>query len=447
MITPLELGAAGDGRKDDTRALQAALDKAEGGTLSLAGRSYRVSAPLLMPSATVIEGMGAVIRMTTDDQPILVSKAFMRPAPLRGRTRVAGLRIEGTGRGARQDGIVLHDFWSEIADVEVVDPGGRGIVLAANRPAQAGSGTLVENRIRRTVVRGSGGTAFFLGEAANGRLTDGELTDCIAVLRDGARDPAVFVGHAAGWSLRGLHTYGGRPAAAIELVNGYFTRLSDIYCESFGSAALSLRQVQTHVALSGIQLVAERPEAGAAFISLSAHRDFPAPAVSLSGIGLHHLGTGPVAMLANEGGKVLVSGERPMTGGPGAGDIGIGDWPTPGAGGTAPTRAVTWTGRDPRTVEIASRAGDEAFARAYGVTITGRSMDGSLTTQFSGALHWSRAQAGGHAVLVDLVSFGSPAGFQQPPLASFRRDGGGRLVLTLAFTPVASGPGMLAISR
>lgn len=440
MITPADFGAAGDGRKDDTRALQAALDKAEGSALSLAGRSYAVSAPLLVPSGTIVDGMGAVICMRADDRPVLASRAYMQAAPLRGRTRIANLRIEGTGRGAGQDGIVLHDFWSEIADVEVFGVGGRGIVLsAANRAGQPVSSTLVENRIRRVAVRGSGGTAFFLGEAANGKLTDGELTDCIAMLGEAVREPALFLGHAAGWSIRGLHTYGGRPDVAIEVVNAYFTRLSDIYCESFARTALNLRQVQTHVAASGLQLVAERPDANAAFIALSAHRDFPAPAVSLSGIGLHHLGSQPVAMLANDGGRVATSGERPMVGGPGAAAITAGDWPASGS------RAVSWTGREPRTVEIAVKAGEAAFAQAHGVTITGRSMDGALTTQFAGMLHWSRAQANGHAVLVDLVPFGSAVGFQQPPLASFRRDGT-RLVLTLAFTPVATGPGMLAIS-
>jgi hypothetical protein len=48
-------------------------------------------------------------------------------------------------------------------------------------------------------------------------------------------------------------------------------------------------------------------------------------------------------------------------------------------------------------------------------------------------------------VLVDLVPFGTPFGFQQQPAASFGRIDD-RLVLTLAFTPVASGPGQLTIA-
>ena len=51
----------------------------------------------------------------------------------------------------------------------------------------------------------------------------------------------------------------------------------------------------------------------------------------------------------------------------------------------------------------------------------------------------------GSGTLVDLVPFGTSFGFQQQPSAGFTRDNG-VLVLSLGFTPVASGPGQLTIA-
>jgi hypothetical protein len=451
MVTPEEFGAVGDGKADDTAALQAALDRARGAGVLLSGRIYATTATLLLPSGTTVQGMGAVIRARADNQPVLASAAWAnRRAETRGRTRVAGLRIEATGRGPAQDGIVLHDFWSELADLEIVDAGGRGIVLTAtDRGGTPIGSTLVENRVRRCVVRNCGGTAFWLGEPANGKLTDGELSDCIGTSKDGSTAPIVVVGHAAGWTLRNIHTYGGRPGTAIEIRQAYFTRVSALYVEGFDKVGLALPQIQTDVTIADVQIVAERFGDGAAFIELSGHRDYPAPLAEFTNVVLTNLGQETARALVNGDGKVRIGGTPIVVGGPGADRITPGDLPGPSGpalSAAAPNgkRSVTWTGRDRRAIQIASKSAREAFADAHLVTLTGRSSDGALTTAFAGMIHWARAAADAQAVLLDLVPFGTPFGFQQLPSATFAREGD-RLVLMLSFAPVASGPGQLTL--
>ena len=455
MVRPEDFGATGDGVADDTRAVQAALDAGEGAGVLLAGRSYRTTATLLVGSGTVVQGLGAVIVAGSDDRPVIVSRAWEEPrARLLGRTRLLGLRLVGDGRGGpRQDGIVLHDFWSEIADCEIADLGGRGIVLTAtDRRGTPIASTLVENRVRRCTVRNSGRTCFALGEPANGKLTDGEISDCIASLRDGVRDPLVSIGHAAGWAVRNIHTYGGAPAVAVEIRQGYFTRVEGLYVEGFTTAGLTLAAVQTDVTVSDVQIVAERPGPDAAFIALSAHKDYPAPLVSFADTVLTHLGRAPVRALVDEGGRVTLAGTPPRVAGPGAAQVQPGDLP---AGAAAPAavpsqapsggrRTVAWGSRARQSVDVASRPAGAPFAEAWTIAIVARAADGAVATSFAGLVQWSLGEAG-PAVLVDLVPFAQPAGFVQAPVAAFR-PAGDRLVLTLAFTPAAAGPGMLSIA-
>jgi hypothetical protein len=287
MLQAEDFGAIGDGERDDTVALQAALSRAEGSGLRLRARPYAVRDTLLIPTNCVLEGRGAVIHQKSDDKPILASLAWAGRGPTKGYTRILGLRLQGTGRGERQDGIVLHDYWSEIADVEVVEPGGRGIVLAEeDQRGSRPSSTLVENRIRNCVVRHARRSAFFLGKPANGKLTDGELSNCIASLHDSAREPAVAIGHSAGWIVNGLHSYGGQPRAAIEIHNPFFTSLSNLYLEGFEEAGLAINGVQTSVSVSSLHIIAKRFGRDAAFIKLSGHGAFETSTAHLASIGL-----------------------------------------------------------------------------------------------------------------------------------------------------------------
>jgi hypothetical protein len=447
MLRPEEFGAVADGERDDTAALQAALNRAQGSGVRLQPRPYAIRETLLVPTSCVLEGRGAVIIQKSDNRPILASLAWTGRGPTKGYTRILGLRLQGTGRGERQDGIVLHDYWSEIVDVEVVDPGGRGIVLAEDD--QRGSrptSTLVENRVRNCVVRNARRAAFLLGKPENGKLTDGELTNCIASLHDSAREPAVAIGHSAGWIVNGLHTYGGHPRTALEIHNPFFTSLSNLYMEGFDEAGLSINGVQTSVSVSNLHIIAKRFGQDAAFIRLSGHRTFETSTALLSNIGLWNDGPNPVTAVRLEGKPVRLTANGVALSGPGGAKIAPGALQGPGTPAPAETgkHIAGWIGRAPQRVVIASRPGGERFESAFAIAITGRSPDGGLTTAYSGVLHWSRMNAGDPATIADLVETSPVRGFQKAPEIMLEKSGDG-VTLALAFTPIASGPGRISI--
>jgi len=439
-----DFSGGGKAGQDDTAALQAALDRAEGSGLRLEARTYRISDTLLVPSATAVDGCGAVLRLTAGDRPILASKAYLGRGPVRGRTRVERLRLEGTGRGSGQHGFVLHDFWSEVVDVEVVGVGGRGVVLAdKDAQGQAPSGTLVENRIRGCVIRGCHGGGLRIGEVANGRLTDGSVRDCIVDLAPDAREPALMVGHAAGWTIDGLHTYGGRPDRAIEIHQAYFTNIANLYVERFGKAAVALLDVQTSATMTNVHLFAQDVDAGAAFLELSAHRDFAAPRVLASNLALWHGGRGVMDAALNADARLTIEGGPVAVLGPGAGEVRTAALPAPNAGTGA--RTLLFPGRSPQSLEIAALRGSGAFQASLLVAVIGRATDGAVATRFVGLASWGRTCAGDPVPYADLAPLLSPSGFIAPPTveAAAALDGS---VLKLAFTAAASGSGHVTVS-
>jgi hypothetical protein len=446
MLRPEEFGAVGDGERDDTAALQAALNRAQVSGVRLRARSYAIRDTLYVPTNTVLEGRGAAILQKSDDKPIRASLAWVGRGPTRGYTRILGVRLQGTGRGERQDGIILHDYWSEIADVEVTDPGGRGIVLAeedqrGNRP----SSTLVENRIRNCAVRNARRSAFFLGKPGNGKLTDGELSNCIASLHEGAREPAVAIGHSAGWIVNGLHSYGGRQRAALEIHNPFFTSLSNLYVEGFDEAGLSAVGIQTSLAVSNLHIIAKQFGPEAAFVRLSGHGAFETSTAHLSNIGLWNDGPSALTAVRLQGKPIRLMTSGVALSGPGAAKI------APGAlNGLSPAppengkRIASWTGRAPQRIAVASRPTGERFESSFAVAITARSPDGGLTTVYSAILHWSRQNARELATVADLVETSPARGFQKTPEIVLEKSGDA-VTLVLAFTPIASGPGQISI--
>jgi len=440
----LRRAAAG---RDDTAALQSALDRAEGSGLRLEARTYQISDTLLVPSATMLDGSGAVLKTSRDDRPVLASKAYFNRGPVRGRTRVERLRLEGTRRGAGQHGFVLHDFWSEIADVEVVDVGGRGLVVAdVDIRGRAPTGTLVENRIRGFVVRGCRGGGMRIGEVANGRLTDGAIRNCIIDQAPSAREPALMIGHAAGWTIDGLHTYGGRPDRAIEIHQAYFTSLSNLYVESFGKAAVALLGTQTSATLTNLHLFAKGVDADAVFLDLSAHRDYPNPRVLLSNMALWREDAGAMEAIRIADSGLTIEGGPIAVLGPGARDVRTAALPVSGApaAGRGGPRTLPFTGRSPQSLEIAAERGQEAFQASVLVAVIGRAPDGAVVTRFVGLASWGRTRAGDPLPHADIVPLLAPAGFIAPPTLEigFGPDG---VVLRLAFTAAASGSGHLTV--
>ncbi|AMB44407.1 hypothetical protein [Methylobacterium sp. AMS5] len=445
MLEMRDLSVPARGR-DDTAALQAGLNRAEGAGLRLEARTYKISDTLLIPSGTILDGAGAVLHSTADDRPILASRAYAGPAPLRGRTRITRLRLEGTGRGPGQHGVVLLDYWSEIAEVEVATVGGRGIVLADRDAAdRAPTGTLVENRVRDCAVRGSGRAGIWAGDVANGRLTDGLIRDCIIALAEDAREPALMIGHAAGWTIDGIHTYGGRPERAVDLHQAYFTSLTNLYVESFAQAAVTLAAVQTSVTLSNLNLVAGEVETEAAFLELSAHRDFPTPRVLVSNVALWRERGKPMDAVRIADTRLILDGGPVLVLGPGASGVRRAGLPGADTSGGFGSRSVPFAGRAPQSLVIATADRTEAFQASVVVVVIGRATDGAIVTRWMALASWGRLHPGDPLPQADLLPVLAPEGFIAPPRLKIATESG-RLVLKLVFTAAASGPGHVAVA-
>lgn len=440
MIDPASIGAVGDGVVDDTRVLQTAFDLAAGEAVTLAGRNYLVSDTLYLPTDTILDGGGARLLSTTGDRPILASAAWARLGPTRGYTRIRNLRLHGRSGGPSEDGLVLFDYWSEVSDVEIVDVGGRGIVLAdKDASGSAPGGTLVENRVRRCVVRDCGRSAFWLGDTANGRLTDGELSDCIAMLGRAAIDPAIAIGHAAGWTVRNLHVYGGRPAKALSVHQPFFTSISDLYIEDFVETGLSLTGIQTSVAVTNAHILARNSAPDAVFIVANAHRDFDTPACALSNVSLWHEGRHAIRAIDVQAERISLMANGIGVAGPSR-DL-VSALPRKEALGR---RSHTYPGGEPVTMVIDERAEAGAFEAAYDIVVTGRARDGGLSSRYVGVVHWSRDGRNFTPGIVDLVDVSAPFGFSEAPRLT-TRAGAGKVALVLTFDALASGPVQVSI--
>jgi hypothetical protein len=447
-VTPEQFGAIGDGVRDDTAAIQKALDRAQGGRVRLGSAAYAVSDTLLVPTSCTLDGAGAVITSLAHNRPILASKAWATRAPVRGSTRISQLTLRGTGRGPDQAGCILHDYWSEVADVQIENVGGRGLVFAEQtRDGDRPSSTLVENRVRNCIVRDARRSAFWFGEEANGKLTDGAVIDCIASQHESAREPTVSIGHAAGWIVDGLHTYGGGAQSALFLGNAYFANVANLYVEAFAGSAIYLSGLQTTATFSNVHVLGGEQAGQSAFLAASGHPDFEGSTVLLSNVALWQSRPRPITAVAMTGKQVMISGTATIAG-PGAAMV------QPGAlrrghvevrtGSERAGPVHSWEGRAQRQFTLASRDLREPFELAFLVAITGRSTDGGLTTSYAGMVHWARIHAGGPA-LADLVDTAPRRGFERgPDLITERR--GDEISISVAFMPVASGPGQLSIS-
>lgn len=113
-VTPEMYGAKGDGKTDDTEAIQKAVDACQSyGTLYFSNRTYRVSGPIIVGKKLNIEGRGACIKPAgsspvtfanaydpeydNSTEPISVDAVFLLVNQGGEPVSIRGLRIDGDG--------------------------------------------------------------------------------------------------------------------------------------------------------------------------------------------------------------------------------------------------------------------------------------------------------------------------------------------------------------
>lgn len=75
VVSPEQFGAVGNGTSDDTAKLQAALDRAAGGTLKLTpGRIYGIGSALEIPTGTTLDATGATIKRVANSDNMIRGK-------------------------------------------------------------------------------------------------------------------------------------------------------------------------------------------------------------------------------------------------------------------------------------------------------------------------------------------------------------------------------------
>lgn len=152
----LDHGAVGDGRTDDTAAIQAALDAAGTtpgtGVLFPPGRVYKVSDQVVASglSDAVLSGYGATLALSGAAASANGAKAVLRLTRCQ-RFRVLGLTIRDTDRTQQYDGIVVSSSsGGVIAHVAVRDVRFNGITVFDGTPGASDDITITDCTTERT---------------------------------------------------------------------------------------------------------------------------------------------------------------------------------------------------------------------------------------------------------------------------------------------------------
>lgn len=258
--------------------------------------------PVLMPSGVTFNMNHQRLTAVNDNAPILVSTAWWENTAPTGRSKIVSPDIAGTTVGAGQHGIILFDYYSEITDPHITNVGGRGIYLEhRNRAGVVNSGSLVENRVVRPRINGSGGSCLYLGATDNARITDGYVEDSILRLAAGATESHIVCGSSAGWDIGKYHTYGGSPGTAVLIANAFNTKCGQGYIEDgWSQFGLRLLRAQRNISVQDMSINANSAAVGAnvAAISVGKSTAFAQVAINFGSIDIN--ANVPIRAIYNE---------------------------------------------------------------------------------------------------------------------------------------------------
>lgn len=320
LLQPEAYGAKGDGVTDDTAAINDCLVAAadSGGEVEFAaGKTYRTTTSILVPSGVSIRGYGAVLSFAGGDVPAMASKGYLDGTSPSGRTTIKGLRIIcTTPGGAAQHGLVLRDYYSLLEDCEVSGFGANGIhVTNLTAGGVTVGSTLVENKIVRPIVRGCAGIAIYLGPDGNNKVTDGFLLDPIIQQPASNLNQAIYCGSAAGWKFEGGHIYGSSPTTAVEIRNSYFTDLGGFYIEGYTTNAFNFGATQNALRIGSNRVNAQDALAGSSVIRIGRSGAFASPRATVGVQHIRQVNNIAINNVLTESAALVVQLERPRVDG------------------------------------------------------------------------------------------------------------------------------------
>ncbi len=467
-------GLIGDGITENNvvrlnNASRAALASAYAALYIPAGH-YILSGTFRFDTSITIFGDGVkTILEYTGNSPVMASRNYYSaeatsPA---GNTFIRNLYLlGGSSAGANNHGILLRDYYSTILDVLITSTGGDGIRIWHKNDAGASvGGSLVENRILRSTIRGSAGYCLYLGEDDNNRITDGYINGC--VLSSTATTPNhVRIGSSAGWQIDGVHTYGASAPSSysIYLLNSYHTIVSNVYIETFGGHAIVASKTQRSISFSNIHV--KNSVSGAAAILINKSSLVTSCEASVDGLHVVNAGAYTVTGIATLSAAVTVrvgsncsfvstgSGSIVKFSAAGAGVITyVGNAIVDGAlRESSNRRALIYQGMalsqasgsyfsaSNPAISIASSFGISGIGDYQSVMGTvhinsRKNHDSTRRCVYVGQVYVQAKVNGVDAWVVEMDTIVAPSGFAANPAATIADNGDGTGTLTVTFTP------------
>lgn len=226
----------------DAKLLQAAIDA------SAPGDQVRIHGSCMLNATVCLNGdrayfgdsrAGTVLKQAAGARlpALLASDSWCANDAFTGAPlRLSSLTLDGNAKenpGARTVGLMLRSWSSVVDDVHVTGASGDGIRLTnvAEDNTTGLKSSQVNGRISNVFVEASGGSGIRVLDSQNA-CTDWSLVDSWIST---SNESAVLLDNAAGWQIRGLHTYGSREHA-IYANRCFATSIVGNYVEDMGHA-------------------------------------------------------------------------------------------------------------------------------------------------------------------------------------------------------------------
>jgi hypothetical protein len=288
-----DFGAAGDGRSDDWKQIQAALDWAAerpGTRLHVPPRMFGLARPLLLPEGVELQGevpgtgnaplcgfralpgftSPYAMRFMAEGSmgqaavaALAISKGWSENASFNRSVRIRDLffDIDGqTSDGQPIHGLMLANQQAELDNVLIRSATGFGVWINTQKPDGSFMEPIVDNVLRRVWVRGAGvhdatfrtdaglfryggyqigalpGARDPAGRSEPALATDGVLDTCTVAVGPekgiGCRGNGIHITQSAGWRLTGCHLNGaGRHGVVLE--KAFQTELTGGYLDGW----------------------------------------------------------------------------------------------------------------------------------------------------------------------------------------------------------------------